>query len=148
MSLGILTAFFILLFWRWTSHGLLMSIHFVWQIKIVYCCKSCKHLLYFVLLYSTSCYICSAFLAFLIRETTTKKCFFCYFDVVSNIRKTKKLWERDSYYGLTDCYKDNFFYFYKCVFRVPRAREKLNSYGETQPWWLQEKPLGFYFTKF
>ena len=39
------------------------------------------------------------------------KSIFCYFAAVSNIRKTKKLLERDSNYGLADYCKGNFFYF-------------------------------------
>ena len=39
------------------------------------------------------------------------KSFFRYFVTVSSIRKTKKLLERDSNYGLADYCKGNFLYF-------------------------------------
>ena len=39
------------------------------------------------------------------------KSFFCYFAAASNIRKTEKLLEQDSNYGLADCCIGNFLYF-------------------------------------
>ena len=95
VSLRNLTAIFNLLFLGGTNHGFSISIHFVWMIKIF-------HL---IVLFMQCLFNFSDMRAY--RE----KSFFCYFAAVSNIRKTKKLFERDSNYGLADYSQGNFLYF-------------------------------------